>query len=113
VLLAEAAARTPPASPGPVDEHGLAHVDAVRSVAECRDGPGDLVAEGEGKLIGQGSCGPVHEVEVGVAESGTGDTQEHLARACHGLGDFPDLCRVFPRDELDGLHPHKASSRLN
>ena len=44
VLLAEAAARAAPASPGSVDEHGLADVDAVRAVAELLDRADDLVA---------------------------------------------------------------------
>jgi hypothetical protein len=110
VLLAAAAAGAAPAAPGAVDEHGLAELDAVGSVAERGDGPADLVSERERQLVRHGPGRPVHEMKIGVAESGGRHPEEDLTRARYGLGHVPDLGRPFPGHELNGSHACRLTS---
>jgi len=43
-------------------------------------------AEPERRLVQDGPDGPVHQMQLGVAEAGSGDLQEDLARTRDGLG---------------------------
>ena len=78
MLGPDAAGGAAAASPRPVDEHRLAGLEAVGPRAESGDGAGDLVAERERELVRQRPGAPVHQVQIGVAEAGAGDANEHL-----------------------------------
>ena len=104
VLGADAAVRAPPAAPGAVHEHRLADLDAGRPGAERLDRPGHLVAHREWQLVRHRPGGPVHEVQVGMAEAGSLHAQQELARPGHRPRDVAHLHGPLPRDELDGAH---------
>jgi len=76
------------------------------------DGTGRLVPERERQLIGQRSGRPLHEVQVGVAEPGRLDPQQHLARTGlrHRNGDHLGL--ALPAQQPDRAHAQAAGQRL-
>src|SRR4051794_34287886 len=109
VLLPQAAAPAATAAPGAVDDHGLADVDAVGARPERRDDARHLVAERERQLVRDRPGGPVHEVQVGVAQAGRANLEQDLAGTGLGPRHGAQPRRLLPGGELDGRHgPRRA-----
>ena len=111
VLRTDAARAAAAAPPRAVDQDGLARLGARGSRTERGHGAGDLVSQREGKLVRQRSGGPVHQVQVGVAEPGSGHAHEHLTRAGFGDRDVHQHGRALPGSETDRLH--RATQYMN
>jgi hypothetical protein len=104
MLRAAAALEASATTPGPVHQHGFSDLDALSALAQLDDGAGDFVPESEGELVVDGPGRPVHEVQIRVAKPGPGDPEEDLAWARNRFGNVPEFRRLFPCDELHGLH---------
>ena len=80
VLGAARALSADAAAPRPVDEDRITDLDAARTGPKGRHPSGDLVAQCHGQVPRKRSRRPVHHVQVGVAEPGRLDLDEHRAR---------------------------------
>ena len=92
------------AAPRPVDEDGVALGERRHAGAERGDHAGGLVAERERQRPRQRPLGPLHQMKVGVAETGRGDLDEHGARSRLGHLHLSQLGLRLPADELDRVH---------
>ena len=113
MLLAAAAATADTATPWPVHEHVVADGDAGGTRAEARDGTGDLVAERERQVVGERARGPVHQVQVGVAQARAAHAQQHLARPRRRLLHLAQVRPLAPLGQADCSHSAHNFTNLN
>ncbi len=85
-MLADHGDRVAVLEPG-VEHHALAHVEAVDALADRLDHAGAVRAE-DARLRDRGK--PPADPDVQVVERGGFQPDEHLARACHGVGRLLD-----------------------
>src|SRR4051812_13002631 len=104
VLLAAAAAAARAAAPRAIDDDIVADLHAVRARPELDHRPGHFVPERERQLVGQRPGRPVHQVQIGVAQSGAGDAQHDAPGGGDGLRDLAQLGRALPPRQPDGSH---------
>jgi hypothetical protein len=107
MLGPDAACGAAATAPRPVHEHRFAGLDAVGSRAERGDGARDLVTEREGQRVRKRTGLPVHEMQVGVAETRAADAHEHLARPGFRRRDVDQLGGALPSGEADRLHKRR------
>ena len=92
------------APPRSVDDNRVADGDGVHVLPHGFDDASALVAQGERQLVGEGFGVPVHDCEVGVADSRGGDAQQDLAGAGSGHVNVDDAGRLADLTVLDGMH---------
>src|SRR5690606_36783601 len=89
------------AAPGAVHGDRIAFLPALYAAAQGGDPAGVLVAQGERPLETQAL---LEHVQVGMADAGAADLQQHLARAGPRLGQIDHFGRPAGGDEADGFH---------
>ena len=104
------APRAAATAPRPVDRDRLADLDGADAFAHGGDPARVLVPERERHRPRQ--CRGVHleEVHVGVARTGAGDAQQHLARPRLGFRHLAELRFVRAGDELGGASIENGAS---
>ena len=106
------APRAAATAPRPVDRDRLADLDGADAFAHGGDPARVLVPERERHRPRQ--CRGVHleEVHVGVARTGAGDAQQHLARPRLGFRHLAELRFVRAGDELECEHRKRRERRV-
>ena len=97
------------AAPRAVDEHGVALREAGDAAAELGDDACGLVPERERQRPRERALGPLHHMQVRVAETGRGDLHEHLAGPRLGHVDVAELGLRLPPHELNRAHCYAST----
>ena len=104
-VLTPTAGSAPAAAPWTEYGDGLSDGDTRDALAHLVDVAGVLVAEDEGHMPGEHAfLEVVEQVQVGVAETGSGDLEHDLSGAGRGNIDLDEDGVGLPVGKLDGLH---------
>src|SRR5690606_39463080 len=101
-----------PASPGPAAGDRLAHLEVGDTFSEGVYPYGVIVAEGERRVPRHHPFLEfVHEVDVGVAGSGSADCDYDFTRSWFGIGNVDELGRRLPRLQTKCFHKAPFTGR--
>ena len=104
VLHALAAVHAQAATPGAVDDDGITGRETRCAGPHRLDPAGVLVPEGERQRERPCPGGQFEQMQIRVAGTGAADLDQHLPRPRFGHRHVPELARLLPFDELEGLH---------